>query len=423
MPAVAIVGAQWGDEGKGKITDYEAQRADVVARYQGGNNAGHTIVVAGQEFKLHLLPAGVLHPSKKAVVGNGVVVDPPGLLKEIDELAARGRPVGNLAISASAHVIFPWHKILDALAEQGQSAVGSTKRGIGPVYTDKVARSGIRMAELCDPRLLSARLAGIVPEKQRVLDAMGSKERLDAAAIEREYGAYGARLRPFVADTTALLHEALAQGQRVLLEGAQGTLLDLDHGTYPFVTSSSTTVGGACTGTGIPPTAISEVLGVMKAYTTRVGLGPFPTELSDATGDRIAQVGREVGTTTGRKRRCGWLDLPLLRHAARVNGFTSLAVMKLDVLADLGPLRVCMAYRVDGMEVRFPPAGRDLSEAEPVWKEFDGFGAISLAPGARGLTALPRGAREYLEFVQREIGAPIRTVSVGPGREQTLEVA
>jgi adenylosuccinate synthase len=424
MPAIAIVGAQWGDEGKGKITDYEAQRAHVVARFQGGNNAGHTIVVAGEEFKLHHLPAGVLHPEKRAVIGNGVVIDPQVLLQELDGLAARDRPVSNLSISPAAHVILPYHRILDALLESGAGAVGSTKRGIGPVYTDKIARTGVRVADVVDPKALRERLSQILPAKQRILDALGAKEKLDLETIAREYDAYGARLRPMVVDTVTLLNDALDAGQRVLLEGAQGTLLDIDHGTYPFVTSSSTTIGGACTGTGIPPRAISEVIGVTKAYTTRVGLGPFPTELAYETpeGHQLTEVGREYGTTTKRRRRTGWLDLVLLKHAARLNGMTGLALMKLDVLAGLRTIRACVAYRIDGRETTTPPATWSPSaRIEPVYHDFPGFEAISVAPSARGTAALPKTAREYVEFVSTFTRTPIRMVSYGPGREQTLE--
>lgn len=422
MPATVIVGAQWGDEGKGKVTDYYARRADVVARYQGGNNAGHTIIFSGREFKLHHLPAGVLHPDKKAVIANGVVIDPGVLLEELDDLALKGFQVKNLAISVQAHVIMPWHKTLDALAEGGAAAVGSTRRGIGPVYADKIARTGIRVADLVDPRLLRAALEKLLPGKQRMLEAWGSGDKLALDEIHREHAAYGARLRPFVADTVSVLNDAHEAGKNILLEGAQGTLLDIDHGTYPFVTSSSTTAGGACTGTGLPPQAITGVMGVVKAYTTRVGLGPFPTELKDRVGEHLATIGREVGTTTGRRRRCGWLDLVLLRHAARVNGITAIALTKLDVLAGLGTVRVCVAYRAGGREVRLPPAA-GLEGVEPVYRDFPGFGRLELRKTANGMEALPREARTYVEFLQGELRAPVRMVGIGPGREDTIEVA
>jgi adenylosuccinate synthase len=427
MPAMVIVGAQWGDEGKGKVTDVLAPRADAIVRFQGGNNAGHTIVVAGEEFKLHHLPAGVLHPDKLAVIGNGVVIDPGVLLGELDKLAQKGHVVRNLRISDRAHVILPWHARLDGAREEGHGKVGSTKRGIGPTYADKAGRDGLRMAELVDPQALRAHVEAQLPVKQGMLRALGSAEPLDGEAILRSALAAGERLRPYVTDTTTLLHEWHEQGKRLLLEGAQGTLLDIDHGTYPFVTSSNTTAGGACTGTGLPPSAIADVWAVCKAYTTRVGLGPFPTELKDSVGEHLASVGKEFGTTTGRKRRCGWLDLVLLRYAARLNGFTGLAITKLDVLGGLPALQVATHYTLDGREVHAPPARADeLLRCKPVYREFRGFPRLTPEQGQRvarrGFAELPGQAQEYLDFVRKALHVPIRLVGLGPGREETLEV-
>ncbi|MCA1813016.1 MAG: adenylosuccinate synthase [Halobacteriales archaeon] len=427
MPATVIVGAQWGDEGKGKVTDVLAQRSDAVVRYQGGNNAGHTILIRGEEFKLHHLPAGVLHPDKRAVIGNGVVIDPGVLLGELEKLAQKGHAVRNLTISDRAHVILPWHTLLDGAREDGRSAVGSTKRGIGPTYADKAARDGLRMAELVDPEALRAHVRDHLPVKQGILRALGSGQVIDGEAMLRNTLAYGERLRPFVADTTTLLQDLHEQGQHLLLEGAQGTLLDIDHGTYPFVTSSSTTAGGACTGTGLPPSAIRDVWAVCKAYATRVGLGPFPTELKDADGEYLASAGKEFGTTTGRKRRCGWLDLVLLRYATRLNGFTGLCITKLDVLGGMHKLKVATHYTLDGQELRAPPARADqLERCTPVYQEFRGFAKLSEADTRRivqrGLAELPSPAQEYLDFVHKQLHVPIRLVGIGPGREDTVEV-
>jgi adenylosuccinate synthase len=428
MPATVIVGAQWGDEGKGKVTDVLARDADVVARYQGGNNAGHTIIIAGEEFKLHHLPAAVLHPQKVAVIGNGVVIDPAVLLEELDKLAARGRAVKNLRISDRAHVILPWHKALDGAREAGASGVGSTKRGIGPAYADKAAREGLRLADLVDRDRLEKHVRLHLPARRGLLAALGSQEKLsDVEAVVREYAAYGERLRPFMADTATLLQEHHERGKRILLEGAQGTLLDIDHGTYPFVTSSNTTTGGACTGSGLPPLAIDKAIGVMKAYTTRVGLGPFPTELQDAAGEHLVKVGKEFGTTTGRKRRCGWLDLVLLRYAVRVNGLTGLAVTKLDVLGGLPTLRVATHYTMDGAELDAPPARvEDWERAKVAYRDFRGWQPFTADDARRiargGLAELPSQAQEYLDFVRKALHVPITMVGVGPGREDTVLV-
>jgi adenylosuccinate synthase len=429
MPATVIVGAQWGDEGKGKVTDVLARDADVVARYQGGNNAGHTIVFGGQTFKLHHLPAAVLHPDKVAVIGNGVVVDPAMLLEELDGLARQGHAVHNLRISERAHVILPWHKALDGAREQGASAVGSTKRGIGPAYADKAAREGLRVGDLLDMARVEAHVKQHLPARRGLLAALGGQAgaEMDKDAVLAQARQWGARLAPYVTDTTALLQEQHERGKRILLEGAQGTLLDIDHGTYPFVTSSNTTSGGACTGSGLPPTAIEEVVGVAKAYTTRVGLGPFPTELQDAAGEHLATVGKEFGTTTGRKRRCGWLDLVLLRYAVRLNGITSLAFTKLDVLGGLDKVRVATHYSVDGRDVHLPPTRvEDLARVKPVYQDFPGWAPLQAKDvrriASKGLGELPSQAQEYVDHVAKALHVRIGMVGIGPGREDTVEV-
>jgi adenylosuccinate synthase len=369
-----------------------------------------------------------LHPEKLAVVGNGVVLDPGVLLDELDKLAARGKPVHNLRISERAHVILPWHKALDAAREgSGPSAVGSTKRGIGPAYADKAAREGLRVVDLIDPQRVEAHLKAYAPARRGLLAALGATPTVDVDAAIRELQAQGARLKPYVADTATLLQEAHEAGKRILLEGAQGTLLDIDHGTYPFVTSSNTTSGGACTGSGLPPTSIEAVMGVSKAYTTRVGLGPFPTELKDAAGDHLATVGKEVGTTTGRRRRTGWLDLVLLRYAVRVNGLTSLAITKLDVLGGLEKVKVATHYTVRNRELHAPPArAEDLEHVQVAYQEFRGwapFQAHDVRRIARGgFSELPSQAQEYLDFVRKALHVPIGMVGVGPGREDTIEV-
>jgi adenylosuccinate synthase len=429
MPATVIVGAQWGDEGKGKVTDVLARDADVVARYQGGNNAGHTVIIAGEEFRLHHLPTGVLHPDKLAVIGNGVVVDPAVLLQELDDLAARGHEVRNLRISDRAHVILPWHKALDGARERGSQAVGSTRRGIGPAYGDKAAREGLRTADLADPQRLAEHVKLHLPARRGLLAALGGQagQDFDKDTIVRQYAELGRRLKPYLADTASLLHEQHEQGKHILLEGAQGTLLDIDHGSYPYVTSSNTTAGGACTGSGLPPSAVRGVVGVCKAYTTRVGLGPFPTELQDATGEHLASVGKEFGTTTGRKRRCGWLDLVLLRYATRLNGFTALAITKLDVLGGLATLRLATHYTLDGRELHAPPGqAGELARCAPVTRELKGFAPLTAEQRRRavqrGFGELPPAAQEYLDVVRKALQVPITLVGIGPGREDTVEV-
>ncbi|HEX2022732.1 MAG TPA: adenylosuccinate synthase [Candidatus Thermoplasmatota archaeon] len=439
MPVTVVVGAQWGDEGKGKVTDFLAAQADVVARYQGGNNAGHTVVANGQEYKLHLLPSGVVHEGVKNVIGNGLVVDPGVLLQELKSLQARGlRPT--LFVSDRAAVILPIHKHLDGASEDAGAGIGTTRRGIGPAYADKVARTGVRIADLLDAGRLRERLRATLPEKLHVLRARrGSVPGHDLEALLRdptpyveeivkEYAGHGEALRPLVADTVALLHEALEGNETILLEGAQGTFLDVDHGTYPYVTSSSTTAGGACIGTGVPPTVVDAVIGIVKAYTTRVGGGPFVTELAhtEGVGKHLTEVGHEFGTTTGRRRRVGWLDLVLLRRAAQVNGMTSLALTKLDVLGGVPEIKVAVAYEIDGTRTTRLPSDVDaLARATPVYETHEGFDPIPKAVVARaakeGLAALPAAARRYVEAIEDALDVPVELVGLGPGREQTIE--
>ncbi|MBI4392400.1 MAG: adenylosuccinate synthase [Euryarchaeota archaeon] len=426
MPVTVVVGAQWGDEGKGKVVDYYASRFDVIARYQGGNNAGHTVVVGGHTYKFQHLPSAITHKDKQCVIGNGVVIDPKVLLEEMDRLKTTGHTAENLSISDRAHVILPHHRALDEALEGAGGGIGTTKRGIGPTYSDKISRMGLRAGDLVDRDALSRRLKAIYPSRETLMSAFGAKAPSMEAVLE-EYALYGERLRPHVKDTILLLNNAVERGAEVLLEGAQGTMLDVDFGTYPFVTSSSTTAGGASTGTGIPPNAVDEVIGIVKAYTTRVGSGPFPTELHDAAGEHLVRVGKEVGTVTGRKRRCGWLDLVVLKHASRVNGLTGLAITKLDVLAGLPSIKVCESYRLDGKEVREVPASIDrFAEVEPVYKELKGFGQLDpLAVEKdrhKGLQSLPESAQKYVNYVSKQLAVPVVMVSYGPRREDTLDL-
>lgn len=429
MPTLAVVGAQWGDEGKGKIVDYLAQEAHVVVRFQGGNNAGHSVKIGEELFKLHHLPSGILRSSKMAVIGNGVVIDPGVLLGEVDGLLKRGKSVKNLRISERAHVIMPYHKLIDA-AEEGMregARVGTTGRGIGPAYADKAARLGIRMGELVDKDLLEERLSFLVPLKNKILQALGSDSRIDAKKVVNEYSEYGRRLRVHVTDTRSLLSDAIAKKKRVLLEGAQGTMLDIDHGTYPFVTSSNTVSGNVAAGSGIPATAIDEVFGVTKAYTTRVGEGPFPTELFGELSTCIAEKGREFGTTTGRNRRCGWLDLVVLRHAHALNGFSGLALTKVDVLGGLDEIRVCTHYSLDGRKTtRFPADLRRLKRCEPKYRVLEGWSDIEPKRMNKvlkeGFSTLPSNMRKYIRFVESEIGVRVVLLGLGRRRSETLDL-
>jgi adenylosuccinate synthase len=412
MPATVIVGAQWGDEGKGKIVDLLAQSSDVVCRYQGGPNAGHTIVRDGETFKLHHVPSGILYGEKICVVGAGCVVDPALLVRELDELEARGISTDGLRISGNAHLIMPWHVAIDSASERrlGKLQIGTTKRGIGPAYADKAARLGIRVQDILDPKILRQKFETALAEKNRFLD-----EPLEPGDLADRTEACAARLRPYVADTSLLVDQALRRGERVLLEGAQGTLLDLDHGTYPFVTSSNPIAGAAATGIGIGPTRIDSVLGVAKAYVTRVGEGPFPTEIEGGDQARVRELGEEYGTTTGRERRCGWLDLVALRFAARVNGMTSLALTKLDVLSEFSEIPVCTRYRLpDGTEtVEFPAHQSDFHHARPIYETLPGW-REPLDDG------LPAAARRYVEFVETALELEVSMVGTGADRARVV---
>jgi adenylosuccinate synthase len=423
MPAIVLVGAQWGDEGKGKATDLLGDRVDYVVRYQGGNNAGHTVVIGDESYALHMLPSGVLSPSVIPVIGNGVVIDPHVLLGEIDDLAARGIDCGKLLVSANAHLIMPYHRALDKVTERylGSARIGTTGRGIGPAYGDKIARVGIRVQDLFDPGILGKKLELVLRDKNQILSKVFNRRGLEPQAITEEYERYAERLRPYVADTGLVLGQALDRGEVVLLEGAQATMLDVDHGTYPFVTSSSPTAGGACSGSGIGPTRISEVLGIVKAYTTRVGEGPFPTELTGEQGEWLRKTGGEYGVTTGRARRCGWFDAVIARYSTRVNGITSYFLTKLDVLSGLDRVPVCVAYEVDGKRHdEIPMTQTEFHHAVPVYEYFDGWWEdISKV---QTFDELPANARTYITAVEEMIGAPVSAVGVGPRRDQTLQL-
>ncbi|MFP3867373.1 MAG: adenylosuccinate synthase [Desulfobacteraceae bacterium] len=423
MASVAVVGTQWGDEGKGKVVDLLAEYAELIVRYQGGNNAGHTLVVGGQKFIFHLIPSGILHPGKKCLIGNGVVIDPQVLLAEIDTLKAEGIAVGpeNLQISEKAHIIMPYHQRLDLARERakGNGKIGTTGRGIGPCYEDKIARHGVRVIDLIDPEALKAKVEHNLAEKNFYLTKLLDDQPLEAQEIIAPYTAMGARLRPLVANVSVVLDQAYRQGKAILFEGAQGTQLDIDHGTYPFVTSSNPVAGGACTGAGIGPGRLNRVLGIVKAYTTRVGGGPFPTECLDAVGEHLQVQGVEFGATTGRKRRCGWLDAVVLNDAARLNALTGLAITKLDVLTGLHPLKICTAYELNGTPLEGVPASlKALEKCQPCFEELPGWQED--LSGIRRYQDLPDAARNYLERITELIGVPIQIISVGPDREQTI---
>ena len=421
MPAIVLVGAQWGDEGKGKATDLLGGRVDYAVRYQGGNNAGHTVVIGDESYALHLLPSGVLSPDVIPVIGNGVVIDPEVLLAEIDGLAERGVSCDRLLISANAHLIMPHHRALDKVTERylGSARIGTTGRGIGPAYGDKVARTGIRVQDLFDPGILEQKLSLVLREKNQVLTKVYNRRGIDAAAVAAEYLGYGERMRPYLADTALVLNRALDDGRTVLLEGAQATQLDVDHGTYPFVTSSSPTAGGACAGSGIGPSRITKVIGIIKAYTTRVGAGPFPTELLDEQGEWLRKTGGEFGVTTGRPRRTGWFDAVIARYATRVNGITDYFLTKLDVLSSLETVPVCVGYAIDGKRTHeMPMTQSDLARAEPIYEELPGWWEdIS---DARTFDDLPAKARDYVLRLEELAGAQVSCIGVGPGRDQTI---
>ncbi len=423
MPAIVLLGAQWGDEGKGKATDLLGGRVDYVVRYQGGNNAGHTVVIGDQKFALHLLPSGILSPNVVPVIGNGVVIDPAVLLREMAGLQDRGVDTSRLLISANAHIITPYHVTLDKVTERflGNAKIGTTGRGIGPTYMDKVARVGVRVQDLFDPSILRQKVEGALANKNQILVKVFNRRSLEVDAITEALLEYAEPLAPYVADTALVLNDALDAGRTVLLEGGQGTLLDVDHGTYPFVTSSNPTAGGACTGSGIGPTRVTRVIGILKAYTTRVGSGPFPTELLDEYGERLRSVGGEVGVTTGRPRRCGWFDAPIARYASRINGLTDIFLTKLDVLTGLETIPVCVAYEIDGEVVReLPMTQTGFHHARPVYEELPGWSEdIS---SARTVDELPANARSYVRFLEEVSGAPISAIGVGQDRDATIVV-
>ncbi len=421
MPAVVLVGSQWGDEGKGKATDLLGSRVDYVVRYQGGNNAGHTVVIGDQRFALHLLPSGILTPSVIPVIGNGVVIDPAVLLAEIAGLQERGIDTSRLVVSANAHLITSYHVTLDKVTERflGKAKIGTTGRGIGPTYSDKVARIGIRVQDLFDPSILRQKVEGALVGKNQVLVKVYNRRAMDADAIVEELLGYAESFRPLVADTGLLLNRALDAGKVVLLEGGQGTLLDIDHGTYPFVTSSNPTAGGACSGSGIGPTRISRVIGILKAYTTRVGSGPFPTELLDDDGERLRTIGGERGTTTGRPRRCGWFDAPIARFATRVNGLTDTFLTKLDVLTGFERIPVCVAYDVDGTRCdELPMTQTEFHHARPIYEVLPGW--TQDCSQARTMDELPPNARSYVQFLEEVSGTRISAIGVGQDRMATI---
>jgi len=420
MPVQVIVGAQWGDEGKGKVVDMLAEHADIVARYQGGANAGHTVCIGEKQYVLHLLPSGMFHEQCTCVIGNGVVIDPNALMDEIAQLEAAGITVhGRLLISHNAHLIMPYHKQLDVIREQTGTRIGTTGRGIGPAYIDKFMRVGIRIVDLLDRDTLARKLKQNIEEKNQILTKVYGETRIDVDAIISEYQEFDKQIDEYITDTSFYLHQALRQGKRIIAEGAQGALLDVDHGTYPFVTSSNPTSGGACTGLGIPPTSVSEVIGVAKAYCTRVGEGPFPTELDDATGERLRTVGHEFGATTGRPRRCGWYDAVAMQYSSHVNGIQKLVITKLDVLNEFETVRICIGYEFHGKRLRsFPTDVATLDHITPVYEEFEGW-KRSLA-GATTYEELPLQARTYLEALARHTDAPLWLASVGPRRDQSI---
>jgi adenylosuccinate synthase len=420
MSVSIIVGAQWGDEGKGKIVDLLSEHADVVARYQGGANAGHTIVHGDKKYILHLIPSGILHPSVHCVIGNGVVIDPVALIDEIRMLEDLGVNIdGRLHISHKAHLIMPYHKMLDQAREKLAGSIGTTGRGIGPSYIDKAQRVGIRIVDLLDRDVLEAKLRTNFEEKSAILEAIYGAEPIDIDRLIEEYMAFDTQIDPYITDTTAFLHQAIRDGKRILAEGAQGALLDLDHGTYPFVTSSNPTSGGACTGLGIPPTSIGSIVGVVKAYSTRVGNGPFPTELDNEIGELLRSEGHEFGATTGRSRRCGWLDIPALRYSCMINGITEIALTKLDVLGVLDEIQICTGYRIDDKPVRYFPA--DVSSLERVTCDYITVpGWKSSLDGIRTFDALPQAAQDYVLAIERLVETPITWVSTSPARDDTF---
>ena len=426
MSSIVLIGSQWGDEGKGKITDYLAREAEYVVRYQGGNNAGHTVIVDKEEYKLHLIPSGIIYPEAKCMIGNGVVIDQSVLLNEIEYLKKKGIHVtpNNLKISLHAHMIMPYHKILDNLEEEkrGTAKIGTTKRGIGPCYVDKIARTGLRFYDLKNKKSFKKILTKNVQIKNEILEKLyNQKKLLDLETIYNEFMTYRERLLPFIDDVSCILNDALKNNKKILFEGAQGTLLDIDHGTYPFVTSSNPIAGYASVGSGIGPTKINCVLGVTKAYLTRVGEGPFPTELFDETGETLSVIGNEIGTTTGRHRRCGWFDCVLMDYATNINGMTHLAITKLDVLDQLPTIKICTAYEINGIKTTtFLPELERLSKAKPIYEELPGWQTST--KGIRTFNELPKNAKKYLKRIEEFLSVKIALVAVGPKRDEIIEL-
>ena len=421
MAAVVLIGAQWGDEGKGKITDFLAERADMIVRYQGGNNAGHTVVIGQETYKLHLIPSGIFYPDKTCVIGNGLVIDPKVLIEELSYLKARGVSTDNLRISTNAHVIMPYHRLLDVLEEEfkGDHKIGTTKRGIGPAYKDKASRTGIRVSDLMDREEFKNRLQYNLEEKNLIISKIYNQEELVYEDILEEYMMYAEKLRPFVTDTSLEVNRSLDLGQKVLFEGAQGTLLDIDHGTYPYVTSSNPIAGAACVGAGVGPTRIGKVVGVIKSYTTRVGEGPFPTELGCSIGELIRERGGEYGTTTGRPRRCGWFDAVIARYAVRVSGISDFAFTKLDVLTGMDRLKICTEYRYRGETLtEFPQSLKILAECEAIYEEMPGWQEDITS--VNEYDQLPENAKKYVERIEKLTNVPMTLLAVGPGRNQTI---
>ncbi|WP_103534687.1 adenylosuccinate synthase [Streptomyces sp. SM11] len=423
MPALVLLGAQWGDEGKGKATDLLGGSVDYVVRYQGGNNAGHTVVVGDQKYALHLLPSGILSPGCTPVIGNGVVVDPAVLLSELSGLNERGVDTSKLLISGNAHLITPYNVTLDKVTERflGKRKIGTTGRGIGPTYADKINRVGIRVQDLYDESILEQKVEAALEQKNQLLAKVFNRRAIEAGKVVEDMLQYAEQIKPFVADTTLILNDAIDEGKVVLFEGGQGTLLDVDHGTYPFVTSSNPTAGGACTGAGVGPTKISRVIGILKAYTTRVGAGPFPTELHDEDGEALRRIGGERGVTTGRDRRCGWFDAPIARYATRVNGLTDFFLTKLDVLTGWEQIPVCVAYEIDGERVEELPYNQtDFHHAKPIYENLPGWSEDITK--AKTFDDLPKNAKAYVKALEEMSGAPISAIGVGPGRTETIEI-
>ncbi|MCT7953817.1 adenylosuccinate synthase [Laspinema palackyanum] len=423
MANVVVIGAQWGDEGKGKVTDLLSKSADVVVRYQGGVNAGHTVVVKDQTFKLHLIPSGILYPETECIIGSGTVIDPKTLIEELDRLEALNISTENLMISQTAHVTMPYHRLIDQASEErrGNHKIGTTGRGIGPTYADKSERIGIRVLDLIDPEGLRKQLNWTINYKNVILEKLYDLPPLDPEEVIQEYEQYAQRLRPHVVDASLKIYDAVQEKRNILFEGAQGTLLDLDHGTYPYVTSSNPVAGGACVGAGVGPTMIDRVIGVAKAYTTRVGEGPFPTEMTEGIGDILCDRGAEFGTTTGRKRRCGWFDAVIGRYAVRINGIDCLAITKLDVLDELDEIKVCVAYQIDGTRCdNFPSSSRLFARCKPIYETLPGWQQSTM--NCRTLEDLPKQALDYLKYLAELMAVPIAVVSIGASRDQTIIV-